>query len=67
MEQQTFTIPKISCGHCVKAIKDELQHLEGVQSVEGDPSRKEITVHWNAPADADIIKDKLSEIDYPVQ
>ena len=67
MEQQTFTIPNISCGHCIMAIKNELQHLEGVRLVDGDPNRKEITVHWEAPADSDIIKDKLNEINYPVQ
>ena len=67
MEKQTFSIPNISCGHCVMAITNELSELEGVQLVEGDPASKTITIEWEAPADADIIQGKLKEIDFPVQ
>ena len=30
METQTFTIPNITCGHCVMTIKNELLELDGV-------------------------------------
>ena len=30
MEKNIFNIPNISCGHCVAAIKDELNEMEGV-------------------------------------
>ena len=42
MEKKTFSIPNISCGHCVMSIKNELGELEGVKSVEGNPESKSI-------------------------
>jgi copper chaperone CopZ len=65
MATDTFTIPNISCGHCVAAVKDELSELDGVQTVNGDPDTKVVTVDYQAPASADQIKAKLAEINYP--
>jgi copper chaperone len=65
MEKKTFSIPSISCGHCVNAIKNELTELDGVSSVDGDIEGKTVEVQWNAPATEDIIKNKLAEINYP--
>ena len=65
MESQTFAIPAITCGHCVMTIKNELQELDGVMQVEGDPETKTITVEWDAPADRQQIMDLLREINYP--
>ena len=65
MEKQTFSIPSISCGHCVMTIKNELSELGGVQLVEGDPAEKNITVEWEAPATLETIEEKLSEISFP--
>jgi copper chaperone CopZ len=66
MESKTFLIPDISCGHCVMTIKNELNDIEGVSRVEGDPQKKEITVEWEAPATLEKIKSVLKEINYPV-
>ncbi len=65
MEKKTFSIPGISCGHCVNAIKSELTELEGVTNVEGDIEGKSVAVEWDAPASEESIKNKLSEINYP--
>jgi copper ion binding protein len=65
MEKKTFSIPNISCGHCVMSIKNELGELEGVKSVEGNPESKSIEVEWDAPITKDKIKDTLKEINYP--
>jgi len=65
MAQQTFKIPKISCGHCVMAIKNELNEMPGVQSVQGSPENKTVVVDWAAPATEDAIRAKLQEINYP--
>ncbi|MFO7598674.1 MAG: heavy-metal-associated domain-containing protein, partial [Candidatus Desulfacyla sp.] len=37
METTKLSIPNISCGHCVMAIKRELGELKGIAGVEGDP------------------------------
>ena len=65
MEKQTFSIPNISCGHCVMAIKNGLGELEGVNTVEGDPQSKQVQVEWDTPATLEKIKATLVEINYP--
>jgi len=65
MEKTKLSIPNISCGHCVMAIKRELREIAGVFNVEGDPQKKEITVDWNQPATLEKIRATLKEINYP--
>ncbi|MBN2038735.1 MAG: heavy-metal-associated domain-containing protein [Spirochaetes bacterium] len=65
MKTNQLSIPNISCGHCVMAIKEELSEIDGVSIVEGDPDSKIISVTWDAPATLEQIKEKLAEINYP--
>jgi copper chaperone len=65
MEKHSFLIPSISCGHCVMTIKNELNELEGIKAVEGDPTSKSIIVEWEEPAILEIIRETLKEINYP--
>ena len=65
MEKRTFSIPNISCGHCVMTIKNELRELVGVKQVEGDTENKAIAVDWESPTTLQEIQDTLIEINYP--
>jgi copper chaperone len=65
MAKQTLSIPNISCGHCVMAIKNELKEMEGVKSVEGSIESKTVDIEWDAPATLEKIKSTLKEINYP--
>lgn len=65
MDQRSFTVPNISCGHCTAAIKRELGELAGVTGVEADPQSKRVTVSWRAPASWDQIEALLVEIEFP--
>jgi len=65
METKSLSIPKISCGHCVKAIQRELEAVKGVKRVDGDPALKAITVTWESPASLQQIKAVLKDMDYP--
>jgi len=65
MAKETFSIPNISCGHCVMSIKNELSELEGIKTVEGDPGNKNITVEFESPVTLEQIKETLKEINYP--
>jgi len=67
MEKQTLSIPNISCGHCVMAIKNELSQIDGVKEVSGSPENKNITVKWDLPATLDKIRTTLKEINYPAE
>ncbi len=61
----TYTIPNISCMHCIRTIKSELMDIEGVQNVEGDLENKKVTIDYSDPADEEKLRSLLSEIHYP--
>lgn len=64
MTTKTFTVPNISCNHCVHTVKSELGDLVGVQSVAADAETRQVTVAWDAPADWTKIEALLKEINY---
>jgi copper chaperone len=66
MTTVTYSIPNISCGHCVHTIQSELSELAGVKSVKADPATKLVEILFEAPADDESIKRLLAEINYPV-
>jgi copper chaperone len=65
MEKHVFTIPNISCGHCVAAIKNELTEVMGIVTVEGNPAEKQITVSWDPPLTLEKLQAILRDINYP--
>jgi len=67
MTTVTYTIPNISCKHCVHTIKMEVSELEGVRSVEADPQTKQAVITFDAPATEETIKALLAEINYPAK
>ncbi|OQA17189.1 MAG: COP-associated protein [Chloroflexi bacterium ADurb.Bin360] len=67
MNTVTYTIPNISCKHCVHTIKMEVSELEGVSSVEADPQTKQAVITFDAPATEEAIKALLAEINYPAK
>ena len=65
MNEKTFTVPNISCGHCVHTIKMEVADIDGVQRVDADQESKKVTVAWDEPASWEKIHALLVEINYP--
>ncbi len=65
MNTVTYTIPNISCNHCVHTISMELSDLPGVKSVQGDVNSKKVVVTYDAPATPDALVKLLTEIEYP--
>lgn len=65
MTQLKYSIPKISCGHCVATITNELKEIDGVKQISGDPQAKTVTLELESPATDEQIKAKLDEIGYP--
>jgi copper chaperone CopZ len=64
MSTVVFSIPSISCKHCIHTITDELMEIRGVKKVEGDAETRKVTVEYEMPADLEIIRDALVKIDY---
>jgi copper chaperone CopZ len=61
----TYSIPNISCNHCVHTIKTEISDLKGVKSVEAWTDKKKATITFDPPATEEQIKALLVEINYP--
>ena len=66
MKTITYSIPNISCGHCVHTIQTEVGDLQGVSSVKADADTKKVEISFDSPASEDQIKSLLAEINYPV-
>ena len=62
----TYSVPKISFGHCVHTIQTELVELEGVKEVRASAETKNVTIVFDLPASQEKIKALLAEINYPV-
>ncbi|MCK5313996.1 MAG: heavy-metal-associated domain-containing protein [Anaerolineales bacterium] len=66
MTTVTYSIPDISCGHCVHTIQMELSDLDGVKSVEANQETRQATITFEPPASEAQLKSLLTEINYPV-
>ena len=67
MQTVKYSVPSISCNHCVHTIKTELGELDGVSAVEADASTKQVVVQYEDPATQQGIEELLAEINYPVE
>ena len=67
MASVKWSVPNISCQHCVRTITNELRRLPGVSSVAADATTKIVTVDFGAPATEGQIRATLTEIGYPPQ
>ncbi len=65
MSSKTFSVPNISCGHCVMTIQNEVGELAGVTRVTANKDSRMVTVEWDAPASWEQIQALLVEINYP--
>jgi copper chaperone CopZ len=61
-----YSVPNISCGHCVHTIQMEVADLEGVQSVQADQESQVVEITFGEPATEESIKILMAEINYPV-
>lgn len=66
MTTVTYSVPSISCMHCVHTIQNEVGELTGIQSVRADAASKKVEIVFDAPASEDKIKTLLAQINYPV-
>jgi len=67
MTTVTYTVPAISCGHCIHTIETEVGELQGVQSVKADEATKQVVISFDVPASEENIKSLLAEINYPAE
>ncbi len=56
MTTVTYSIPNISCNHCVHTIETEVSDVPGVKLVEADTTTKMATITFDSPATEEKIK-----------
>jgi len=67
MQTTTLNAPAISCMHCVGAIKRAVGQLEGVSSVDGNVTTKDVQVTFDPQkVNLEQIKQAMAEEGYPV-
>jgi len=66
MTTVNYVVPNISCQHCVHTIQSEVSELEGVESVIANLGSKTVQIIFDIPTNEQIIKNLLTEINYPV-
>jgi copper ion binding protein len=59
-----FTVPTISCQHCVNAITKEVTSLNGVQNVKVDLGTKRVSVQANEQVSTEAIVNAINEAGY---
>jgi len=65
MTTKTYSVPNISCGHCVMTIERELKFVEGLQSVKAEQESQNVTVEVASPDVLAQVEAMLVEIGYP--
>jgi len=49
MTNVTYSVPNISCGHCVRTIQTNLAQVTGVSSVKADSAGKKVEITFDTP------------------
>ena len=44
-----FTVPNLSCGHCVRAVTEALKAADPTSEVSADPASKQVSVQSTLP------------------
>jgi len=60
----TYSVPGMSCGHCVNAITTEVSQVAGVDSVDIDLETKIVTVHGDT--DDGAVRAAIDEAGYEI-
>ena len=63
MTDKAFTVPGMTCGHCVAAVRSELSAVPGVTSVDIDLDSKSVVVHGSS-LDTAVIAAAVDEAGY---
>ncbi|HEX6888549.1 MAG TPA: cation transporter [Candidatus Nanopelagicales bacterium] len=64
MATSTWTVTGMTCGHCVKAVTEEVSAIEGVQGVEVDLETGLVTVTAEPPPTREQVAAAVDEAGY---
>jgi copper chaperone CopZ len=67
MTTKTYSVPNISCGHCVMTIEREVKAVAGVKSVKANEQSKAVLIEVESPDVLAQVEALMEEIGYPVE
>jgi copper chaperone len=59
-----FTVPSMSCQHCVNAITKEVSNIEGVRNVNVNLNTKQVSVEADERIPTDTLVNAIKEAGY---
>jgi len=59
-----FTVPEMSCQHCVNAVTKEVSSVQGVHNVKVDLGTKRVSVEANDQVSIQTIVEAINEAGY---
>jgi len=66
LTEQTYSVPDVSCEHCVRAITEELTKLPGVERVGVDLTTKLVTVRHDESVTDTQLRDGIADAGYDI-
>jgi copper chaperone len=63
MQERTYTVPGMSCGHCKQAVTEEVSKVPGVAAVDIDLDTKLVLVRGDGLDDA-ALREAIDEAGY---
>lgn len=60
----TFTVTGMTCGHCVQAVTEEIQAIDGVESVDVELASGAVTVVSAEPITEQAVSAAVDEAGY---
>ena len=63
---ESLKISGMSCGHCVQAVKQALENVEGLKNVEVDLETGEARFEQEKPVDMEVVKKAVQDAGYGV-
>ena len=66
MDALSYTVPAMHCGHCERAVMEEVSAVSGVASVDVDLGTKLVTVHGAGLDDA-ALRAAIEEAGYTAE
>jgi copper ion binding protein len=64
MTTTTYRVTGMTCGHCVRAVTEEVGKLPGVTNVDVDLVSGNVTVSSDAPLDEVVLRAAVDEAGY---
>jgi copper ion binding protein len=64
MSTSTWTVQGMTCGHCVKAVTEEISALPGVSGVDVDLASGQVTVTADSDPSAEAVAAAVDEAGY---